>query len=223
MTKTKPAYEINRKERESFTRLFRPSLTAALVVIALLASAPLAAAQTDERDRGFYLGITFIGSSLHVDDDGQSALFVKDDGGGAQFKAGYSINDVFSLELGLGGARHDTSNPAVDARFALFQIFAHYRFSPGNAFRPYIKGGFGGYALVFDANIVEAQIDGGGIPIGGGFDYFFSKHFSLGVDFTHNIIKYDKVTINLQGIDVGFDIAEEGWMRSLGLALTYYF
>ena len=221
MTESNP--KINPRKRGLFTGLFRQGL-GAILVLALLASAALpSAAQTEERDRGFYLGLTFIGSSLHVDDDGESAFFVKDDGHGAQLKAGYSINDVFSLELALGGARHDTSNPAIDARFMLVQIFAHYRFSPGKAFRPYIKGGFGGYALVLDANVAEVQIDGGGVPIGGGFDYFFSKHFSLGVDLTHNIIQYDKVTFNLQGADVGFDIDEEGSLSSLGRALAYYF
>ena len=120
-------------------------------------------------------------------------------------------------------AATDTSNPAVDARFGMVQLFAHYRFSPGNAFRPYIKGGLGGYGLVLEAGSADVRIEGGGIPIGGGFDYFFSSHFSLGVDFTHNIIQYDKVTFNLQGVGVGFDIDEEGSMSSLGLALAYYF
>ncbi len=193
-----------------------------LLALCALMAGP-ASGQTEGRDRGFYLGIGFVGSSLHVDDDGTGSFFVKDDGGGVTLKAGYSFNEVFSLEFAAGGANHDTSNPAVDARFASGQLFAHYRFSPGNAFRPFIKGGFGGYGLVLETNNASVRIEGGGIPIGGGFDYFFSRHFSLGVDLTHNIIQYDKVTFNLAGVGVGFDIDEEGSMTSLGLSLAYYF
>jgi hypothetical protein len=194
-----------------------------LIALVLFVAAVPAAAQEEGRDRGFYLGIVFLGSSLHVDDEQDGEFRVHDDGGGFLLRTGYSFNRVFSLEVQLGGANHDTSNPQVEARFAVVQICAHYRFSPGNAFRPYVKGGFGGYALFLDTSATDFQFEGGGIPVGGGFDYFFSRHFSLGVDFTHNIIQYNKATVLLEGIDVGFDIDEEGAMTSLGLALAYYF
>jgi hypothetical protein len=201
--------------------IFVAFLLTALAVLFLTATT--AAAQVDERDHGLYAGLRFVGSSLHVDDDAGSAFFVKDDGGGAMLYIGYSFNPVFSLEVDGGGMNHDTSDPRIDARFGAFQILAHYRFSPGRAFRPYIKGGVGGYALVLDDNTNDVRIEGGGFPIGGGFDYFFSRHFSLGADFTHNIIQYEKVTVDLGGATVGFDIDEEGAMTSLGLSLTYYF
>lgn len=177
-----------------------------------------------DRERGFYLGLRFIGSSLHVDDDGESAFFVKDDGGGLQLYAGYSFNRVFSLVLVAGGANHETSIQAIDANFGFLQILAHYRFQPGKSFRPYIKGGLGGYGLELTDNNASVRIEGGGIPIGGGFDYFFSRHFSLGVDFTHNIINYNQLEIDLGGgATAGFELDEEGDMTSLGLAIAYYF
>jgi opacity protein-like surface antigen len=198
------------------------AMTLALAA-ALLAAATPAHAQKEDRERGVYLGLKFIGSSLHVDDDGESEFRIKDDGGGFQVHVGYSFNRVFSMEFSFGGANHETSVQAIDANFFLAQLFFHYRFQPGKAFRPYIKGGFGGYALEVSDGNASARIEGGGIPIGGGFDYFFSKHFSLGVDFTHNIITYDKVDFRLGEATVGFDIDEEGAMTSLGLALNYYF
>lgn len=223
MKKANSTYYDNSQKRGSVTRPFKNGRAVLRALLVLIAAAAPANAQVDGRDRGFYLGITFIGSSLHVDDEGEDVFHVKDDGGGGLLKAGYSFNEVFSLELALSGANHDTSNPAVDARFGAIQLFAHYRFSPGNAFRPYVKGGFGGFVLALDSGSANARIEGGGIPIGGGFDYFFSSHFSLGVDFTHNIIQYDKVTFSLADVDVGFDIDEEGSMSSLGLSLAYYF
>lgn len=201
----------------------RAVVTVLALAIIVLTPAP-SAAQKEDRDRGFYLGINFVGSSLHVDDDGNSDFFVKDDGGGALLRAGYSFNRVFSLEIALGGANHETSVQAIDANFGIGQLLFHYRFLAGKALRPYIKGGLGGYALALSDNQANVTIKGGGIPIGGGFDYFFSKHFSLGVDLTHNIIHYDEVEFDLgDGATLGFEIDEGGAMTSLGVALTGYF
>ena len=201
----------------------RISAAAALAAIGVIAGVQTVGAQSEGRDRGPYLGVSFIGSTLHTNDSSQNEFFVKDDGGGVLLRAGYSFNPVFSLELDAGGANHNTSDPAIDATFATFQILLHYRLSPGRAFRPYIKGGVGGYALTLNDNTAEVRIDGSGVPVGGGFDYFFSRHFSLGVDLTHNVIQYDRVTATLQGISAGVQIDEAGGQTALGLALAYYF
>jgi len=194
-----------------------------LLVAAAMSLAAPAGAQEEGRDRGFYLGLRFAASGLGVDDDGASGFFVKDDGGGVQLFTGYSFNPVFSLQLELGVAGHETSVQAIDAAFGSVALLAHYRFAPGRDFRPYIKGGLGGYGLVLTDNQAEVRIEGGGVPIGGGFDFFFSRHFSLGVDFTYNIITYNKVTVDLGEFTAGFDIDEDGAQSSLGLALAYYF
>lgn len=199
------------------TRIFGLSLIAALMFAGTAANA-----QVDGRDSGPYLGIRFVGSSLHVDNQDEG-FFVKDDGGGITLLGGYSFNRVFSLELDITGLRHETSDPAIDADFAAVQIFAHYRFAPGHDFRPYIKGGLAGYSLSINDGGLDVQANGGGVPLGGGFDYFFSPHFSLGADFTHNIINYEELSVAAEDIAVTFDIDEEGAMSAVGLSLCYYF
>ena len=70
----------------------------------------------------------------------------------------------------------------------------------------------------------NVRIEGGGVPVGIGFDYFLSNHFSLGLDLTHNIINYDTVTIDLGGgATTGFEMDEAGAMTNIGLTLTGYF
>lgn len=196
-----------------------------LMIVAGLAVAAVCpvSAQTEDRPRGAYLGIRFLGSSIHVDDDADSAFFVKDDGGGLTLHVGYSFNRVFSLEFSFGGSRHETSVQAIDANIGFVQLFAHYRFMPGSGFRPYVKGGLGGYGLELSDGTASVRIEGGGVPIGGGFDYFFSKHFALGVDFTHNIINYEQLTISLGSATAGFDMDEEGALTTLGISFGYYF
>jgi hypothetical protein len=202
-----------------------PAIAAVVLVAVIVSAAASASAHEVTREKGFYLGAKFIGSSLHVDDDGDQSFQVKDDGGGLMLLAGYSFNRVFSLELALGAVTHETSVPTIDAGLGTVQLFLHYRFRPGHAFRPYVKGGLGAYGLWLEEDGgANARIEGGGIPLGGGFDYFFSNHFSLGVDITHNIISYDTITFDLgDGATVGFDMDEQGAMTSFGLALTGYF
>ena len=194
----------------------------------LLAGAVLPAAadgegETLEPVKGFYLGMRFIGSSLHVDESADDLFFIEDDGGGIEFHTGYQFNRVFALELSLGGANHDTSEPGIDGGFGFVQLFGLYRFAAGQKFRPYIMGGFGGYGLKLKTGDAEATINGGGLALGAGFDYFFSRHFSLGVDLTHNIINYNEAEFRLGGSAVSTEIDEEGAMTSLGLSLAYYF
>jgi opacity protein-like surface antigen len=173
--------------------------------------------------KGFYLGLQFNGSSLHVDENDEDEFFVKDDGGGFQLRLGYRFNYVFALELDAGGATHETSNQRVDAEVGFVQLFAIYRFAPNHSFRPYIKGGLGGYGLSITEGDLSANIGGGGIAFGGGFEYYFSRHFALGVDLTLNMISYNKLELNLGGNTVGTEIDEEGSMSALGLSLGYYF
>jgi outer membrane protein W len=201
-------------------------ISCAAVLILLLNAAPLFAeedANAGVRDKGFLLGLRLYGSSLHVDDEADSDFFIKDEGGGIHLEFGYSFNPVFSLELSLGGAAHETSDPRIDATLAMFQIFAKYRFVPGRDFRPYIKGGLGGYELRLEEENVNASIEGGGLAFGGGFDYFLTPHFSLGMDITHNVINYEEFNIAAGGFSVGMEIDEEGSMTSLGLNLTFHF
>jgi hypothetical protein len=208
------------------TRSHHPLATPAraAVLVSILLTALPAAAHEVTREKGFYLGAKFVGTWLHVDDDGDQAFWIKDDGGGLTLDAGYSFNRVFSLELALTGTRHETSVQAIDANLGAVQLFLHYRFMPGHEFRPYVKGGLGAYILRLEDAGASVRIEGGGVPLGGGFDYFFSNHFSLGVDLTHHIINYDTLTFDLgEGATVGFDMDEEGALTTFGLALTGYF
>lgn len=176
-----------------------------------------------EDEKGIYLGLRFIGSSLHVDDTSGQPFFIKDDGGGLQLDFGYRFNPAFALELTLGGSNHETSDPAVDAAFQFIQIFGFYRFCPGRPFRPYLKGGLGGYALNVEEGSARSKINGGGVAVGGGFRFFFSSHFSIGVDFTHNFINYEHAELGFEGFSYEWEIDEEGSMTSIGVMFAYSF
>ena len=198
-----------------------------VVLIAVLGSCLLVApdvarAGAPEDDKGIFLGLKLGGASLHADES-SDAFFVKDDGGGLQLDIGYRFNPVFMLELVIGGSTHETSDPSIEARTAAVQLFAHHRFLADRPFRPYLKGGFGGYALRLESGPISAQLNGGGIAIGGGFRFFFSPHFSLGVDLTHNMIRYEEAQLSLGEFGYQTSIDEYGSLTTLGVMFGYSF
>jgi hypothetical protein len=200
-------------------------LGAALIVLiglALLIAPGVAQAGAPEDPKGFFLGLKLGGAGLHADESSND-FFVKDDGGGLQLDLGYRFNPVFMLELVIGGSTHETSDPTIEARTAAIQLFAHHRFLADRPFRPYLKGGFGGYALRLESDAAAAQFNGGGIAIGGGFRFFFSSHFSLGVDLTHNMIRYEEAQLSLGEFGYQTDIDEYGSLTTLGVMFGYSF
>jgi hypothetical protein len=213
---------MNRKHvgREAVTKLGAALI--ALFGICSLFAPGVARAGATEDERGFFLGLKFVGASLHADES-SSEFFVKDDGGGLQLDIGYRFNPVFMLELVVGGSTHETSDPRIEARTASIQIFAHHRFLADRPFRPYLKGGFGGYALRLESGAIAAQLNGGGIAIGGGFRFFFSPHFSLGVDLTHNMIRYEEAQLSLGEFGYQTSIDEYGSLTTLGVMFGYSF
>jgi hypothetical protein len=194
-----------------------------IVCLMLVVGASVASAHEVQRDRGFYLGASISGASLHVDEDPDAVFQLKDGGGGLTLEAGYSFNRVFSLEVVLAGYGFETTDPNIDGGIGAFQLFAHYQFRPGHQFRPFVKGGFGGYGFHLKQDNVSANISGGGLAFGGGVDYFFTRHFAMGFDLTHNIINYDELEFNFGGNTVGTEIDEEGALTTMALTFNVYF
>ncbi len=194
----------------------------AVIGLYLLLAPSMARAEAVEDESGFHLGLKLAAASLHADETAPE-FRIEEEGGGVQLDIGYRFNPVFMLEMVLGGSNHETSDSTIDARTEFVQLFAYYRFSPERSLRPYIKGGFAGHALVLESESVEARIRGGGLAFGGGFRYFLSPRFSIGLDLTHNIIKYDEAELSVGQFSYEFDIDEHGESTTLGLMFGYSF
>ena len=198
--------------------------TALVALVALILSfAPsIVRADVTEDESGVYLGLALVGTSYHVDWD-IPAFNIKEDGGGAQISVGYRFNPVFMLEVTAGGSKHKTSDTAIDAGVTSVQLFGYYRFLPGKSFRPYLKGGVAGYAVTLKYESANAQMTGGGIAFGTGFKCFLSRRFSLGVDLTHNMIRYDKAKFTLGQLSYESGADEHGRLTTLGITAGYSF
>jgi hypothetical protein len=223
--------EKRRSEREqAMNRILKSrrataKLGAALIAVmglSLILAPGTARAGAVEDPKGFFLGLKFASVTLNTDQS-SSVFFIKENGSGVQLDIGYRFNPVFMLELVIGGSNHNTSDPAIDARTAAVQIFGHYRFSPERSFRPYLKGGFGGYALLLESGSTNLQFSGGGVAFGGGFRFFFSPKFSLGVDLTANLIRYDEAKLSLSELTYQSELEADGSVTTLGVSFGYSF
>lgn len=182
-----------------------------------------AAAEFEDRDNGFYLGLRLATSFLRIQHIDPESFTIRKTGAGLELLAGYSFNPIFSLQIEIVGAGHSTSDPDVKTTFGAFQLFAHYRARPGRPVRPYLKGGLGAYGFAVDNRGSRVTSTGPGIPVGAGVDYFFNRHISLGLDLTHHVIEYDKLEFDVDGKTVGFEIDESGGQTAVGLAFRAYF
>jgi|GEM_PF-1142329 len=173
--------------------------------------------------RGLYLGVGLGGSSVPTVDRGATALDIRNDGGALALSLGYGFNPVFALELRISGAGHDTSVRTIDAGFAAIEALAVYRWRPHHPFRPYVRAGLGGYGITLDDGIAHTTVSGGGIPFGGGVEYFLGQHVSLGFDITHRVIDYDKITVDTGSTTGAFAVDRNGSQTSSTFTIGVYF
>ncbi len=209
---------MNRLNSKKLTAGKRCATLLALTGLCLILAANAARAGVVEDESGFSLGLALTGSSYHIDWN-SPALAITEGGGGLQLGVGYRFNPVFMVELVAGGSNHGTSDSAIDASTASVQIFGYYRFLPEKSIRPYIKGGIAGYALVLESGSASARMDGGGVAFGAGVRCFITPHLSLGVDLTHNMIRYDTARLSLG--QFSYESSTDEYARQTTVGFTF--
>jgi opacity protein-like surface antigen len=160
----------------------------ALVAGALLSAGGLAA-QSD--NSGFMLNLHLAGNAiqytgLDADEDPES-------GGGLGLALGYGFNDRIILFFNVDAATveydEEVSGSAEDDTYDALTGDLGVRVNFGNEgmkLRPYINAAFTGVAIMekgeaLPGDEVETTLSGGGITIGGGLQYFFSRTLALDV------------------------------------------
>lgn len=201
-----------------------PAFAAALALVAalvatLVAVPPAHAAAPSDPGPGFRAGLRVTSSSLPQEQVPVSS--VSADGGGLSLYLGWAFNDVFSLELDLLGAGHDTGIAGATASFAALDLLAVYHWRPGARARPYVKGGLGAAGMTLTTPAGEATVSGGAVPFGVGVDVAVAAHVTLGLDVTHRVISWDE--LRLSGGAQPFAHPASGSQTSVALALGLRF
>ena len=118
---------------------------------------------------------------------------------------GYGFSDRSTLWLSLTGGEYPKKVATAEAGwFGGIELAYQYKFRPQSRFQPYGKIGLGGYGQQEeDSNVTIA---GGGLNFALGADYFFSKHFGIGVELSMKDIEFISESRTVNGNEIVSDL-----------------
>jgi opacity protein-like surface antigen len=115
-----------------------------------------------------------------------------EDGGMTLLGVGYGIDDNISVWMTLGGSEQmrdtDEAERTQKTTVGGMEFALQYRFLPGERVQPYGKIGCGGYSI--EENDTHNAKAGGGLTVGAGADYFFSRHIGFGAEVTYRSVEF---------------------------------
>ena len=183
------------------------------------------------QDRGFHLGLQFVGNFVGADDPGPSsppnALFVEEGGGGAMLLVGYTFTPHFRLRFVGGSAQHNTNQSGVEVLHSTATLEAHYQFTPAGRARPYVFGGLGGSDLRTDQQGFRVETSGGTAVIGTGLLFNITRHLVADLTLRYDSINFNTVEVTFEQpggtTQLSSDIEENGSAAKLLFGLLWAF
>ncbi len=143
------------------------------------------------------------------------------EGEGGVLSLGYGFSDRFSLWLSVLGSQHpQLNNEEKNTEFGGIELNIQHKFQSNSRLQPYGKVGVGLYGLgEKDSGI---QLVGGGVNIGIGVDYFFSRHFGIGAETTYKKLDYVQQIISSANGEIVRDLSPNlnGDAVAFSLSLT---
>lgn len=187
-------------------------------VMLSVVSAGLANAQRVADVRGFHFGGGLNWTTIKIDETG----FTDDErekGIGINLYAGYNFNKNFGLTLSVTPATMEDGG-TNDYEVGHIDLAGRVSFPGRSAFVPYLELGLAAMGAEFDTNNQETKLEGGGVSLGGGFNYFFSRRLAFDGSFRYTIGEFTDIEIN--GVNAG-DVDELGVNTTrLNIGLAFY-
>lgn len=178
-------------------------LFAALLVPAALAVSAAAHAQNaapaadDSKIRGFMVGVHLNGSAIQPDGSDTES------GGGLGLRLGYGVSNHVTLYAEGDAASVDYANDPGSYTLAHVGLGVRGTFRGARArLRPFVEGALMGVAAADTENGSDVVISGGGLQVGGGLEYFFSRHVALDAGLTFGPGSFNRATVDGERVDV---------------------
>ena len=187
----------------------------ALVAGALLSAGSLSA-QSD--NSGFMLNVHLLGNGVsNVGADAEMET-----GGGLGVAVGYGFNDRIALYLNVDAAaiEYDEDEDAPDDTYDAVTADLGVRMNFGNEgmkVRPYINAAFSGLAVAEEFDEGDTMIAGGGLTVGGGVQYFFSRRLALDLGLQATQGAFTEVTVDDEDEELDEGIAFTASRFQLGV------
>jgi hypothetical protein len=198
-----------------------PTLTMTTLLLAALLAAGGAAAQ----DGRWLLGLD--GLSSHIEDNNEEDIFVVDEqSGGLALQVGYRFSPSFMLRVYGGAAEHATNIDGIDIAFLGSLLEGVYLFGDGNAFRPYLFGGLGGFKLESRQDALLYEADGAGISFGGGAHYLLGGTVSLHGSLRLEAVNWNNVSVTYEddsgAVSIETPVEESGFASKVTLGVAFW-
>jgi hypothetical protein len=182
------------------------------------ASAGLANAQRVADVRGVHFGGALDWTTIKIDETG----FTDDErekGIGINLYVGYNFTRNLGLTLSVTPATMEDGG-TNDYEVGHIDLGGRVSFPGRSAFVPYLELALTAMGAEFDTNNQETKLEGGGISLGGGFNYFFSRRAAFDASFRYTIGEFTDIEIN--GVNAG-DVDELGVNTTrLNIGLAFY-
>ena len=180
------------------------------VLALLLAVAAPASAQSRSNTEGLYLGGSLGSTALFFD---EADYDVNDEGGGLNLRVGYGFSRLFTLYLGVGGARIDGVNNGLvndEYDFGYGELGALFHFSSARrAWVPYLDIALAGVEASYDDDF-DLAFRGGALALGGGVKYYVSEPLALDFGLRVRGGAFDEVETGRARFDLNADDFEFG-------------
>ncbi len=193
------------------------SIRVSIATILLSASAAIpAAAQTIADVRGPHLGAAINATSIKFDETAFSDD-QRENGYGVTLYAGYNFTRNLGLTLGVTGANINDSG-TEDFSLAHVDLAGRFSFPGRSALVPYLEVALVGVGAEYDAEGERVKFEGGGVGLGGGFNYFFARRAALDANFRYTGGEFSKVKIAGREVEIGDGVGFNTTRLNIGFA-----
>lgn len=169
--------------------------------------------------RGIFLNAHLNATGIGYDDDD----FDTQSGGGLGVQFGYGVSNLVTLFLGVDGAV--MSSDDVEDAFTLAHVDAGAQFNfgrPRSAARPYGVVALTFRQATFDLGegnqAFEVDFSGGGLTLGGGLKYFFSRVAALDVGLNLTFGQFNDVQVGGVTVQNALDLNATSGRFVVGLS-----
>jgi opacity protein-like surface antigen len=191
----------------------RPLLAVAL---ASMTFAGAANAQGIPDIRGFHLGAAVNATSIKLDETAFSDD-QRENGYGANIYAGYNFTKNLGLLLSLTAANINDSD-TEDFSVAHIDLAGRASFPGRSALVPYLEVGVAAVGAEYTVQGEEVELEGTGISLGGGLNYFFTRRVALDLGFRFTAGEFGTAKIANREVETGDGVGFNTTRLNLGLA-----
>ena len=203
----------------------RTSIAAIALAACFALTVSLAAMPAAAQDGRWQIGVDAVSSTIG-DNENAGDVKIDETGSGGGFQVGHLLVPGFMLRLAATSAQHETSDPNVDIRIGGVTFEALFLFREGQAFRPYLFAGLGGYMAESQQQELVFDISGPGATFGAGGHLRLGSRVTLNAGLRVDAINWETARVSYitptGTVRIEVPIDESGWASKVSLGLGFW-